>query len=179
MRRLCTLLAFLFFVGGCDREQRNLRTDPPSADALNSVAPMSNRISGAPPDVYVALGDPYENNAYQLSQGKMLYHWFNCDGCHAEGGGAVGPAFLDGWWRYGPDPISIYLSVRDGRPQGMPAFGDKLTADQIWQIAGYVQTIGAYSAKTAATGRDDAMQSRPAENRAPAGANILSPSRSR
>ncbi|HLH50478.1 MAG TPA: c-type cytochrome [Roseiarcus sp.] len=179
MRRLVALAAALLFVAGCEREKRDLRTDPPTADALDDVAPMPDRISGAPPDVYVALDGPYQNNAYQLSQGKRLYHWFNCNGCHAEGGGAVGPAFMDGWWRYGPDPISIYLSIRDGRPHGMPAFGPKLTTDQIWQLAGYIQTIGSYSPKTAAPSRDDAMQARPAENRGPAAANIPSPSRSR
>jgi len=179
MRRLFALAAALVVMVGCEREQRDLRTDPPTADALNDVAPMPNRIGGAPPDVYPALDAPYENNSYQLSQGKTLYHGFNCDGCHAEGGGAVGPAFLNGWWRYGPDLISVFVSIRDGRPHGMPAFGDKLTTDQIWQIAGYIQTIGAYSAKTAAPSRDDAMQSRPAENRGPAAADIPSPSRSR
>jgi mono/diheme cytochrome c family protein len=38
-------------------------------------------------------------------------------------------------------------SIRDGRPHGMPAFRDKMTIEQIWQLAGYVQTIGAYSAE--------------------------------
>jgi cytochrome c oxidase cbb3-type subunit 3 len=56
----------------------------------------------------------------------------------------------------------------------MPAFRDRLTTEQIWQLAGYVQTIGAYSAKTAAPARDDAMQSRPAENRAPAKSSYAS-----
>jgi cytochrome c oxidase cbb3-type subunit 3 len=50
----------------------------------------------------------------------------------------------------------------------MPAFRDKMTTEQIWQLAGYVQTIGAYAAKTGAPGRNDEKQTRPAENRAPA-----------
>jgi cytochrome c oxidase cbb3-type subunit 3 len=52
----------------------------------------------------------------------------------------------------------------------MPPFCNKMTTEQIWQVAGYVQTIGAYSAKTAAPGRDDGKQTRPAENRTPAAA---------
>jgi cytochrome c oxidase cbb3-type subunit 3 len=43
-----------------------------------------------------------------------------------------------------------------------------MTTEQIWQLAGYVQTIGAYSVKTAAPGRNDEKQTRPAENRGPA-----------
>ena len=77
-----------------------------------------------------------------LSQGKRLYTWFNYKGCHADGGANSGPAFLDGWWRKGPSPDSIYLSIRDGRPRGMPSYRELLTHEQIWQLAGYVRSIG-------------------------------------
>jgi hypothetical protein len=33
----------------CKREVRELRTDPPVADALDRVTPMPNRINGAQP----------------------------------------------------------------------------------------------------------------------------------
>jgi cytochrome c oxidase cbb3-type subunit 3 len=153
---------------GCQREQRELRLDPPTAAALDKIALMPNGISGAPPNVYFALDKPYESNAYNLSQGKRLYSWFACKSCHGDGQGGIGPAFLDGWWYYGPETVSIFASIRDGRPHGMPAFRDKMTTEQIWQLAGYVQTIGAYRAKTAAPSRNDEKQTRPAENRAPA-----------
>lgn len=145
-----------------------MRLDPPVAAALSQIALMPNGISGAPPEVYFALGQPYEVNAYNLSQGKRLYSWFGCKECHADGQGGVGPAFLDGWWLYGPEMVSIVASIDHGRPHGMPPYGDKLTPEQIWQLAGYIRTIGAYSAETAAPGRDDDKQTRPAENRAPA-----------
>jgi cytochrome c oxidase cbb3-type subunit III len=160
----------------CKREERSLRTDPPVAAALEKVVVMPGGIDGTPPKVDRALGHPSETNAYQLSQGKRLYVWFNCTGCHANGGGAFGPALMDGWWRYGPDPVSIFVSIRDGRPNGMPAFANRLTTDQIWQLTGYIQTIGAMSAQTAAPNRNDDMQTRPAENRAPAAAKLPPPS---
>jgi cytochrome c oxidase cbb3-type subunit 3 len=175
---VCSVILTAVLVPGCKREVRDLRTDPPVAAALNDVRPMANRINGAFPPVTTALGHPYENNAYQLSEGKRLYTWFNCKGCHADGGGDIGPALMDGWWRYGPDRVSVFLSIRDGRPDGMPSFGQRLTAEQIWQLTGYVRTIGAWSGKTAAPSRNDEMQSRPSENRAPAAAAItLPPSR--
>jgi cytochrome c oxidase cbb3-type subunit 3 len=170
-------MVLLALLAACKREERGLRLEPPSSEALDQVALMPNSIGGAPPEIDVAMDKPYENNAYQLSQGKRLYDWFNCKGCHADGGGASGPALMDGWWRYGPDMVSIFVSIRDGRPHGMPAFRDKLTTEQIWQLAGYVQTIGMVAAKTAAPSRNDEMQSRPAESRAPAGADIPPPSR--
>jgi cytochrome c oxidase cbb3-type subunit 3 len=153
---------------GCQREERELRLDPPVASSLDAVALMPGDIGGAPPQVYVALDKPYSSNAWNLSQGKRLYAWFGCKTCHSDGTGGAGPPLLDGWWQYGADMVSIFVSIRDGRPHGMPSFGDKLNTEQIWQLAGYVQTLGAYTAKTAAPGRDDDKQTRPAENRGPA-----------
>ncbi|MBB4566856.1 c-type cytochrome [Rhizobium leucaenae] len=153
---------------GDAREARQYRTDPPVGAALDELRLMPNGISGTPPEIYFALGKPYEETAYDLSQGKRLYSWFGCAACHGDGRGGVGPSFLDGWWLYGPEMVSIAASIRDGRSHGMPAFRDKMTIDEIWQLAGYVQTIGAYRAKITAPSRNDDKQTRPAENRAPA-----------
>ena len=138
------------------------------AAALDLIRLMPNGIGGAPPQAYYELDRPYETNSYNLAEGKRLYGWFGCRDCHADGQGRTGPSFLDGWWYYGPEVVSIFSSIRDGRPHGMPAFRDRMTTEQIWQLAGYVQTIGAYSAKTGAPGRNDEKQTRPAENRGPA-----------
>lgn len=161
------LFIVIALLAGCKREERQVRLDPPIAEALEAVQVMPNGISGRPAPVIAAMADPYRGNAYQIAQGKRLYEWFNCQGCHADGGGASGPALINGWWRYGPDPVSVFFSIRDGRPNGMPAFRNLLTTEQIWQLAGYVQKMGATSISLAAPGRNDAMQSRPSENRAP------------
>lgn len=166
-------VAFLVTLGaaaliGEAREGRQYRTDPTVGAALDELRLMPNGISGTPPEIYFALGKPYETTAYNLSQGKRLYSWFGCGACHGDGRGGRGPSFLDGWWLYGPEMVSIAASIRDGRPHGMPAFRDKMTIDEIWQLAGYVQTIGAYKAKITAPSRNDDKQTRPAENRAPA-----------
>lgn len=161
-------IATCFTLSGCLREERQYRADPPVSEAYDHLRLMPNRIGGAPPYVDVTIGAPYENNAYNLSEGKRLYSWFGCKGCHGDGNGGVGPPFLDGWWQYGPEMVSIATSIRDGRPKGMPAFSDKLTSEQIWQLTGYLRTIGGYSFNAAAPGRDDDKQTRPAENRTPA-----------
>jgi cytochrome c oxidase cbb3-type subunit 3 len=164
-------------LASCEREVRDLRLDPPEAAALDEIALSPERIGGAPPDVMVAMDRPYDSNAWQLSQGKRLYDQFNCKGCHADGGGMTGPAFLGGWWRYGSDVVSVFASIRDGRPWGMPSFRGKMTTEQTWQLAGYVRSIGGYDAKTAYPSRNDEMMSRPGESRGPAGADIPAPSR--
>jgi cytochrome c oxidase cbb3-type subunit 3 len=156
-----------FFIGWV-REPRQYRADPAVTSALDQVRLMENGISGTPPEVYFAMGKPYEKTAYDLSQGKRLYAWFGCAQCHATGEGGKGPSFIDGWWLYGPSMVSIFASIRDGRPHGMPAFKDKMTTDEIWQLAGYIKALGAYTASVNAPNRNDDKHTRPAENRAPA-----------
>lgn len=168
MRALHWGIIGVLLLGACKREQRDFRTDPPVAAALDQVTVMPGGIGGTPPDVDRALGHPFAGNAYQLSQGKQLFDWFNCSGCHAKGGGASGPALTDAWWRYGPDPVTVFVSIRDGRQHGMPGFREKLTAEQIWQLAYYVRALGTTAPKTAAPNRNDEMHARPAENRGPA-----------
>jgi cytochrome c oxidase cbb3-type subunit 3 len=153
---------------GFMREPRQYRAEPPVLSALQNIRLMPNAIAGAPPEVYFALGKPYETTAYDLSQGKRLYSWFGCSQCHGDGEGGKGPSFLDGWSLYGPSMESTVASIRDGRPHGMPAFGSRMTIDEIWQLAGYIKALGAYSASVNAPSRNDEPQTRPAENRAPA-----------
>ncbi len=147
---------------------REYRTDPPVSASLAGSPLMPAGISGAPAEIYFAMNEPFQKDAYQLSQGKRLYDWFGCRDCHGDGRGGTGPSFLDGWWLYGPEMVSIAASIRNGRPHGMPSFRDRMTEDQIWQLSGYVQTIGAYKVRNAAPGRNDDRYTRPAENRGPA-----------
>lgn len=169
LSRVLLVAVLLPCLGGCRREAWEPRLDPPVAAALRGVAFLPDGILGRPPEVYFALGERYRRNAYQLSEGKRLFTWFGCRECHGEGQGtARGPALLDGWWNYGADIETIYLSLRDGRAGGMPAFGSRLTQDQLWQLTDYVQQLGIYSAEAAAPGHSDEAPTRPAENRAPA-----------
>ena len=69
----------------------------------------------------------YENNAFHISRGQRLFRWFNCNGCHANGGGGMGPALMDDEWRYGGSIEQIYATIIEGRPNGMPSFRGKIT----------------------------------------------------
>ena len=68
----------------------------------------------------------------------------NCTGCHANGGGGIGPPLMDAEWRYGSAPGDIYRSIVEGRPNGMPAFGKRLTEDEIWQLHAFVKSTDHY-----------------------------------
>lgn len=140
------LAASLLLLAGCEREQRDFHT--PRQDAR-------------------APGEHYEHDAWDVAQGKQLFQWMNCTGCHSHGGGGMGPALSDDRWIYGGKLQQIYSSIRDGRPNGMPAWRARMTDQQIWQLAAYVRSMGRYVSKDVAPSRDDAMMSGPAESRRP------------
>ncbi|MEP7245346.1 MAG: c-type cytochrome, partial [Gammaproteobacteria bacterium] len=67
----------------------------------------------------------------------------NCAGCHGYGAkGNMGPNLTDGYWRYGGVPASIFNSIYQGRPQGMPAWNPALPPQDIWKIVAYIQSLG-------------------------------------
>jgi cytochrome c oxidase cbb3-type subunit 3 len=158
------------FTASCDREARQLRA-PPSAGAVPAtVSTTSLRAGGgeAPPpsDPRAAI---YDDVAYQISEGQRYYEWFNCSGCHAHGGGDIGPALMDDEWRYGGAITQIRASIADGRPNGMPAFGGMIPDEQLWQIAAYVRSMSGNADKLAASSRDDHMRTTPPNNQAKPG----------
>jgi cytochrome c oxidase cbb3-type subunit 3 len=106
---------------------------------------------------------PYEENAYGVSQGKTLYNQFNCSGCHSQGGGGMGPPLMDDKWLYGSEPENIFETIVQGRPNGMPAFGNKIVPDQVWQLVAYVRSMSGLLRKDVAPGRTDDMYVRSQE----------------
>ena len=173
MRRIALLLLPLL-LASCQREEREFRSNPIASEtretvALTSLSPGSNE----PVVATSGKGREYETNAYHLSQGKRLYQWMNCGGCHAPGGGGdIGPPLIDDKWIYGASIEQIVQTIREGRPNGMPSFRGRIPDDQIWQIAAYVRSMGRYVSKDVASGRNDDMHPAPAEQRRPPGQMI-------
>jgi cytochrome c oxidase cbb3-type subunit 3 len=111
------------------------------------------------------MESPYEENAWGMGEGKRLYQNYNCSGCHAMGGGGIGPALMDDKWIYGFTGEQIYSTIVQGRPNGMPAFGGRIPNDQIWQIVAYVQSLSGLTPQDAASSRDDDMSAKKPEAR--------------
>ena len=149
-REWAVALCIAMLVAGCERESRQF--NPPSPGASVTL----------PADVARTL-DRYERNAYALAAGKRLWSWYNCNGCHANGGGSSGPALMDDVWIYGGDAPSIYRTISEGRPNGMPAFRGRIPEDQIWQLVAYVRSMSGLAPQDAAPNRDDAFLTRPPE----------------
>jgi cytochrome c oxidase cbb3-type subunit 3 len=136
MRRSAVPLA-LMLVAACDSQERRVR------EAAN-----------------LPTGE-YDENAWDISQGKKLFESMNCTGCHAKGGGGMGPALMDDAWIYGSDAPRIFQSIVEGRPNGMPSFRARLQDSQVWQITAYVRSMSGLASQTASSARDDHMKATP------------------
>lgn len=73
-------IVLVVILASCKREQRQFRMVPWAASIGREV-----RLSALP------APPPYGHNAYAIAEGQRLYAWFNCVGCHAHGGGGIGP----------------------------------------------------------------------------------------
>jgi len=114
----------------------------PGIDAIQAV-PLGDVAGGAQSTAATNLPNPYGSSAEAVQQGRELFVKMNCAGCHgytAKGG--MGPNLADGYWRYGGVPVSLFKSIYEGRPQGMPAWNPALPPQEIWKIVAYLQTLG-------------------------------------
>jgi cytochrome c oxidase cbb3-type subunit 3 len=156
MKRALILVLAVLSVAACEREQRRYR-EPLSA----ARRPARERLVSLVPGPYTAdvhVRSPYAYNAFAISEGKRLFTWYNCVGCHANGGGGMGPPLMDERWIYGSDPENIFSTIVEGRPNGMPSFRGKIPDYQVWQLVAFVQSLSGNVPKDAANGRADSMQ---------------------
>jgi cytochrome c oxidase cbb3-type subunit 3 len=101
---------------------------------------------------------PFQDNRWAVAEGKRLYEWFNCSGCHSPGGGGgMGPSFMDAQWRYGDAPASVFAAIVEGRPQGMPSYRDRVQPPDVWKLVAYVRTLGRLTPKDVWPARGDEM----------------------
>ncbi|QXQ06075.1 cytochrome c [Sphingosinicellaceae bacterium] len=84
---------------------------------------------------------PYLDSKAVVMEGKALYQSHNCNGCHSNGGGGMGPALMDEEWIYGGRIEDIHATIVEGRPNGMPKWGGKIPDVDIWKIATYVRSM--------------------------------------
>lgn len=160
-------LSLCLAFSACNRENRNL--DAAAAESGPHAVTVSQLYPGPAPAPTPT--DPraleYEGNSTHLANGQRYFKWFNCAGCHFNGGGGIGPPLMDNKWRYGGQIEQIYASIAQGRPNGMPAFRDKIPEAQIWEIAAYVRSLSGNADKSASSSRADEMRSIPPINHIP------------
>jgi len=89
------------------------------------------------------LKSPVGDDPQAIQRGMQYFTMFNCVGCHApNGAGGMGPSLSGRPLIYGAEPAQIYLTIYQGRPRGMPAWGAMLPDNIIWDLVAYVRNIG-------------------------------------
>jgi cytochrome c oxidase cbb3-type subunit 3 len=176
MTRLLLVLLAALSLAACEREARRFDVEAKNQTPTETL----DRTSGNQPalalqgKVRAPLREesPYDENAYAVNDGKRLYRWYNCNGCHSMGGGGIGPALMDSEWKYGGDPASIFETIMRGRPGGMPSFGGHIPEDQVWQIVAYVRSMSGQLRKDVAPSRGDTVYPGNPENARPKEAQV-------
>jgi cytochrome c oxidase cbb3-type subunit 3 len=159
---LIPLLGAALLLVACEREERDTKPRPPASE-LGSNVRLSELQPGMPKGGKPTRNDA-EDKAYDVAQGQRLYRAYNCNGCHANGGGGIGPPLMDDVWIYGSDPANVAATILEGRPNGMPSFRGKIPDYQLWELAAYVRSMSGLAPKDAAPNRDDHMSGPPPES---------------
>jgi len=75
---------------------------------------------------------------------------------------------MDDRWIYGAESRRIYQSIVEGRPNGMPSFGNRIPPSQVWMLVAYVQSMSGNAPMDVIPGRSDHLQAGAPENARPA-----------
>jgi mono/diheme cytochrome c family protein len=121
-----------------------------AGDSLRFIEHPENLPAGFPSSIKPLLvTNPYEGDARAITVGGQLFIGYNCMDCHgAEGSGAMAPSFQDGRWHFGGSPGEVFESIYQGRPDGMPAWGGRISNDQIWMLTAYVRSLSSKDLST-------------------------------
>lgn len=156
-------LGLTAYLAACEREVRPFQTLP-VASARSQHVTMSPLHPGDAPPPATGQNSPFRENAWGIAEGKRLYNYYNCVGCHSNGGGGMGPPLMDDRWIYGHEAANIYDTIVAGRPNGMPSFRNKIPDQQVWMIVAYVQSMSGNARFDALPGRSDHMRYSTPEN---------------
>jgi cytochrome c oxidase cbb3-type subunit III len=162
--RLTLLTVLALSAIACEREERKLNSQQP-AGPTQMVSQV--RLQPGPNFVSDTSEGPYDDKAYDASEGQVLFEQMNCSGCHSNGGGGMGPPLMDDEWLYGSEPNQIFATIAEGRANGMPSWKYRLNNQQIWQLVSYVRSLSGLTPKGARPGREDHMMVKPAPMQTP------------
>ena len=142
MRMVLTVMAAsVLGLSGCAPSSG--QAAPASGAALEAMAVQTavGPVPG-PPRATRAQPNPYRSLRGASAEGRDLFVRFNCSGCHGgRAGGGMGPSLRDVDWIYGRTDAQIFSSIAAGRAHGMPAWGARLTEEQVWKLVTYVESL--------------------------------------
>jgi cytochrome c oxidase cbb3-type subunit 3 len=147
----CLSAALAFAIGPSFAQSYQPPSKPPGQqmklDQYTSPAEalLKTPVSGLHPggvNIAPQITNPAIGNPVEIQRGMQYFTAFNCVGCHApNGGGGMGRALSNRFFLYGASPANIYLTIAQGRPNGMPAWGSMLPSGVIWDLVAYIEQI--------------------------------------
>src|SRR2546430_7317789 len=141
---------------GCTRDSRAAEPSrgvrqAPATSSAHAGGDLAGRFVSHPehiqpgmvkPYAGLRLVNPHEGDKNAAATGAKLFLSYNCIDCHgADGSGAMGPSLADKRWHFGGTPGEIFESIYEGRPEGMPAWGGKISDTDIWRLVTYLRTL--------------------------------------
>jgi cytochrome c oxidase cbb3-type subunit 3 len=155
--RLCATGFCILTLIACGREKRELRPSPASVVVFGAAARESQLQPGGV-QTEPQVTNPDEGNALAISEGQRLFSTYNCTGCHANGGGGIGPPLIKTQWIYGDQPANLFDTIVKGRPNGMPAWGGRIPEYQIWQLVTWIRAMNNQEPHAATPERADTLE---------------------
>ncbi len=151
----------LLVASSCQREHRDIRPSPTQLAIFGDAARESPLRPGGPVQPQATVTNPYNGSAYDISEGQRLFDWYNCSGCHSHGGGGIGPPLIKTQWIYGGEPENLFDTIVKGRPNGMPSWGGRIPAYQIWELVAFIRSMNGEQPRSATASRPDTIEGNP------------------
>ena len=134
----------------------NLREDTVAVNALRA------QTKAAAPVVDEALIVASAGDPARVEAGQKVY-MSTCASCHnQQGQGLIGPNLTDKFWIHGGSPMDIHRIVVEGvAANGMPAWGNILSADEAINVTAFIATLQGTEPANAKEPQGDAYPAEP------------------
>ncbi|MBV9771669.1 MAG: c-type cytochrome [Bryobacterales bacterium] len=159
--RIIAVAAGCLALASCQTGKENLRPAPARL-AVYSDAARESQIQPGGALTEPNVTNPDYGSAFAISEGQRLFDWYNCSGCHAHGGGGIGPPLIKTQWIYGGEPANIFDTIVKGRPNGMPSWGGRIPQYQIWELVAFVRSLNHEEPTASTAPRGDNIEINPA-----------------
>jgi len=124
--------------------------------SIAALLTLTLSVSAQQPAAPTAKADVDPAHAEKMQAGLELFKSQvrqilikNCVDCHGvDGSGSMAPSFQDGRWHFGGKAGEVFESIYQGRPDGMPSWGGRITNDQIWMLTAYVRSLSSKDLST-------------------------------
>ncbi len=144
-------IVLVMIASGCARKTAGPVTTSPPEGVARVTMPAEEEQHEAVPEEYASLTSSVESGYKAIAAGNALYEEY-CAACHGAEGRGDGPQatvlehkpadFTDPHMAEEMTDAAFFWRISEGIPdEDMPAWKDKLTEQQRWQLVQYLRTF--------------------------------------